>query len=111
MHKVQNIFSDFAKRHLPKILAYQCYPRNAGEEPVGSWRNPPGTKTHLPLVRGEVRSQNFQKRAFSGAGGAYNRHHLAGKQLPMPDGQQEPVVVAVDRIPDLQQGTHGSNYR
>jgi hypothetical protein len=29
----------------------------------------------------------------------------------MPNGQQEPVVVAVDRIPDLQKGTHGPNYR
>jgi hypothetical protein len=108
---VQNIFPDFAKRHLPKILAYQCYPRNTGQEPIFGRRNPAGTKTHLPLVRGEVRSQNFQKRAFSRAGGAYYRHDLAGKQLPMPDGQEEPVVVAVDRIPDLQKGTHGPNYR
>jgi hypothetical protein len=29
----------------------------------------------------------------------------------MPDGQEEPIVVAVDRIPDLQEGTHGPNYR
>jgi hypothetical protein len=29
----------------------------------------------------------------------------------MPNDQQEPVVVAVDRIPDLQKGTHGPNYR